>query len=197
MGSGSGCSSHAGPGPDGAEGGGRGCWPHRPAGAFVATDYTLDWLYAATQIVATSDGAQGVQPWPSADELKASPEDIDLLIAWEDDRGPHTVLVEAKGFTGWGNAQMASKAHRLGAIFAGTRSEEFAVHLLLVGPAPSKGLSVSTWPAWMKPNERAHFLPIKDPGPKVAASGATSTPAQASARQGTAKRLTLTGSSEL
>jgi hypothetical protein len=74
-----------------------------PPDAFVAMDYTLDWLYAAISLTVTTDPPDALRAWPGASELMASPEDVDLLVAWEDDGGCHLVLLEAKGFTGWAN----------------------------------------------------------------------------------------------
>jgi hypothetical protein len=139
-----------------------------PADAFVAMDYTLDWLFAATRWTLDPDTCKHPQPWPDHRALAASPEDVDLVVAWEDRERPHVVLLEAKGFTGWSNKQMASKAARLNAIFGGRLAEHFDVHFILAGPAPSKGLKTQDWPNWMKPGQRTHFLPIDDPGPKLA-----------------------------
>jgi hypothetical protein len=91
-------------------------------------------------------------------ELAASQEDVDLLIAWEDLRGRHLVLIEAKGFTGWSNAQMNRTTARLGAIFTEELRHQFDVHLFLAGPSPAKGLNVDDWPDWTQPG--AHTLSL-------------------------------------
>ena len=89
----------------------------RPApDAFIAMDYTLDWLYAAVQRTVAADEAWP-RPWPDSDELAASQEDVDLLIAWDDQAGTHLTLIEAKGFTGWSNRVMSRKTDRIEAIF--------------------------------------------------------------------------------
>lgn len=156
---------HVGPALRAAVGGATGTQP--PADAFVAMDYTMDWLYAAVRT--TLEGVNSSpQLWPAGGELTASQEDIDLLIAWEDQQGPHLVLVEAKGFTGWSNRQMSSKAARLDAIFAGDLRSRFDVHLFLAGPAPSMGLRVDDWPKWTQPGAHTHFLSISDPGVRYA-----------------------------
>lgn len=154
-----------------------------PGYAYIAMDYTLDWLYAAIAMTEKPKlkSAKVVSPWPPNGELKASGEDVDMLVAWEDDQGPHTVLVEAKGFTSWSNARMESKAARLRWIFSGERVAKFDVHFVLVGPAQPQKLSQEKWPDWMKhltdtapgskphsDKHRAHFVPIKDPGPRLA-----------------------------
>jgi hypothetical protein len=141
-----------------------------PAEAFVAMDYTLDWLYAATQWYLHPEVAKPLQPtpWPDGDALTASPEDVDLLIAWEDHGRPHLILLEAKGFTGWRNAQMLHKARRLDVIFDGDLADRFDVHFLLVGPAASAGLDMTGWPEWMTPGRRVRFVEMPDPGSRFA-----------------------------
>jgi hypothetical protein len=139
-----------------------------PHWAFVAMDYTLNWLYAATRWSLNPESRQSPQPWPGDGALAASQEDVDLVVAWADDKGPHLILIEAKGFTGWRNAPMAHKAERLSAIFDGQLADVFDVHFMLVGPAPSKGLSTQAWPEWMKQGRRAHFVEIPDPGQRFA-----------------------------
>lgn len=138
-----------------------------PRDAHVATDYTLDWLYAALRWVfhGASDGSP--QPRPPGGELSAFSEDIDMLVAWEDSRS-HLVLLEAKGFTGWSNTQMASKAKRLRGIFSDEVRDRLDVHFVLVGPARSKGLVATEWPDWMRSDQQVHFLTIDDPGPRRA-----------------------------
>lgn len=54
-----------------------------PRDAFVAMDYTLDWLYAATRWNLDESVEGSKQRWPSDAELTASGEDIDLVIAWD------------------------------------------------------------------------------------------------------------------
>jgi len=76
------------------------------------------------------------------------------------------VLIEAKGFTGWSNKQMASKARRLEAIFTEDVRAAVDAHFVLAGPKPSAGLKTKGWPKWMASEERAHFLEIPDPGPR-------------------------------
>jgi hypothetical protein len=136
--------------------------------AFVAMDYTLDWMYAATRWTLHPELKHRPQTWPGSEALTATSEDIDLVVAWEDQAGPHLVLLEAKGFTGWRNAQMAHKAQRLDVIFDERLANQFDVHFLLVGPTPSKGLKTADWPGWMKPGGRTHFLEINDPGLRFA-----------------------------
>lgn len=137
-----------------------------PDRAFVAMDYTLDWLYAAT-LQFTSPDAQMPLPWPADGMLRASIEDIDLVVAWQDER-PRLVLLEAKGFTGWTNKQLLSKVTRLGAIFDERLRAAIDVHLVLVGPKYSHGVDTSSWPLWLLNEKRYHFLTIPSPGDRFA-----------------------------
>lgn len=145
--------------------------PRRP---FVAMDYTIDWLHAAltcfrdqrawdepqaNPAVRIPGKSEAVQP------VSGSQEDVDLLLAWEDNT-PRLVLIEAKGYTGWSNKQMASKAARLAAVCNEEVRASVDVHFVLAGPKASAGLDTSVLPPWMKLEERVHFLEIDEPGPR-------------------------------
>lgn len=154
-----------------------------PERAFVAMDYTLDWLYAAMRLFA-GDELTVPQPWPADDQLKASIEDVDLLIAWHGDQ-PRLLLLEAKGFTGWSNKQLLSKVKRIDTIFDAASRHGVDVHLVLVGPAHSTGVDTSTWPAWLHNEGRYHFLQIPDPGLRHAVRRCTSAGVATSAQPAT------------
>jgi len=64
-----------------------------PGDAYVAMDYTLDWLHAA--ITCYLDPNAWDEPQPLGDgTIAGSQEDVDLLVAWEE-KGPHLLLIEA------------------------------------------------------------------------------------------------------
>jgi hypothetical protein len=86
-----------------------------PEDLFCAMDFQLDWLYAALQLY--SDGGERKVHSNSDGIIKAQQEDIDFLIGYESDGLCHLILLEAKGATGWTNAQMQSKAARFADIF--------------------------------------------------------------------------------
>jgi len=138
-----------------------------PADAFVAMDYNLDWLYAATRWHRDESVGSSKQAWPSGGELTASGEDIDLVIAW-DKPSPHVLLLEAKGFTGWSNSQLASKVQRLAVIFDEETRAAIDVHFLLVGPAATRGVTTDGWPEWLLKDGRLHFQELTDPGERWA-----------------------------
>lgn len=90
----------------------------------VAVDFHLDWLYGAllahAEALSSRDPSQA-HPIPEASRpekraYRGNQEDIDLLIAFEQEGQPWVVMVEAKGFTSWGKSQMESKVARLRAI---------------------------------------------------------------------------------
>ncbi len=145
-----------------------------PATAFVAMDYTLDWMYAAVRRYLEPQTAGPGKPhiWPQAGQLAASIEDVDLLIAWQDDQ-PRLLLLEAKGFTGWDNSQLLRKVTRLGSIFGELEREAIDVHFILVGPRHSAGVKTDAWPAWLLKEDRYHFIKIDDPGDRFAVQRCT------------------------
>jgi len=114
---------------------------------------------------AVNDGSFPTPRFPSGQKGKsplnvnANQEDIDLLVAF--DKGPvtHLVLVEAKGVTQFGNAQLISKGRRLKHIFgrAGDKYPSVSPHFLLASPARPKlhsteyhqGLKTKGIPQWM------------------------------------------------
>jgi hypothetical protein len=133
-----------------------------PESAYVAMDYALDWLGAAVKCHA--DPLNRERAHARLDGfVTGSSEDIDLLIAWEDEK-PHLVLVEAKGFTGWTNKQMASKAKRLAALFGALDATDVDLHFVLVGPRRATKLDFSEWPAWMRREDKVVFLTLPSPG---------------------------------
>ena len=115
-----------------------------PADAFVAMDYHLEWLFAAVR------GAQVGQRYSNADEfVKGNQEDIDLLVAFDEGKKAHLILLEAKGDTAWSNKQMQSKVDRLTAVFNGADSERVEPHFVFVSRRPPQHLKTGGWPPWI------------------------------------------------
>ena len=136
-----------------------------PHDAFTAMDYHLEWLTAALYAYECGDAGR-IFDNPLQQVIKGNQEDTDLLVAFEGSGDWHVVLIEAKGATGWTNAQMQSKASRLGQIFGseGDRHPGVVPHFCLVSPRPPKQLRVSEWPRWMCNNDGSHiWLPLKFP----------------------------------
>lgn len=148
----------------------RECGIDVPDRAFVATDYHLDWVYAALCLAygRASVGEPSPSPAPPSGfakgerALTASQEDIDLLVAFTDDVGrDHMVFIEAKAYSGWTNKQLRHKARRLGAIF-GDRGDTWPATptLVLTGPKLPTGIKKEGWPAW---TQRTGFIAMPKP----------------------------------
>ena len=127
-----------------------------PESARAYIDYHLDWLHAAVHI-ATNPGGGPV--WPNSvpgtvgsQVSTGNQEDIDLVVAFEDQGTTWLILVEAKADTGWGNRQLESKAERLRRIFG---ESDMAVGsairpvFCLWSPRRPIGLITRNWPEWM------------------------------------------------
>ena len=135
-----------------------------PVDAYAAMDYHLDWIYASLFLSAESARSG---PYENQGQIGATQEDVDLLVAFELADQTHLVMLEAKGATGWTNAQLAHKAGRLRAIFAedGRTWELVTRHFIIASPAPSAKLVCDTWPAWMTPKPQGKPLWLQMPMP--------------------------------
>ncbi|GGF36420.1 hypothetical protein GCM10011519_07430 [Marmoricola endophyticus] len=149
-----------------------------PANAYCAMDYHLDWLFAALMWaeglahpgnLMERNVDAGVAGVPEDLKVTGNQSDIDLLVAWTDERGRgQLALLEAKGYSSWTNKQMLYKAARLTAIFGDHDAPRFPdvdAHLVLVGPHPPVGLKLTT-PSWaLGPSDglAKYFLPLDPP----------------------------------
>ena len=119
-----------------------------PACAFVAMDYTLDWLYASLVLPRNREPKA---TYTLDEHLHASIEDVDLLIAYGDGPTCHIVMLEAKGRTPWSNKQLCAKARRLGPLFEDPRVKQQNVvpHFMLASPRSPRNLKGDGLPSWM------------------------------------------------
>jgi hypothetical protein len=85
-----------------------------PADAFSAMDYHIDWLYVCLCLTKDRDIEK---VYNNDGKIKGQQEDIDWLIAFDNEDKHHIILIEAKGVTGWSNKQMQSKAERFKQTF--------------------------------------------------------------------------------
>lgn len=146
--------------------------PEAPA---VFTDFHLDWLYAALSLHAGTWTGE-----PTADRmfprgaLAASPDDVDLVVAWRTATAHRLVLVEAKAYAGFQNEVLQHKARRLGAIFgwSGGAFPDVEPTFLVAAFQPSARIDTSAWPPWMLRSatwllteEEPLFLPLPPPEP--------------------------------
>lgn len=123
-----------------------------PHDAFFATDYHLDWLYAALRWAEGSwvPDQPLVASQVPVGALSADQEDIDLILCWPDELGHQMVLFEAKAYTGWSNKQVQSKVKRLRSIFGEEGSAFHGVKptfVLTSFQTPEK-VKADGWPPW-------------------------------------------------
>lgn len=135
-----------------------------PAGAFVAMDYHISWLYAAA--VLTRDGGAG--PFPGGGGIeKGNQEDVDLLIAFEEEGVTRLLILEAKGVTGWSNKQLRSKVDRLRMIFGDqdvpSQFPNLRPEFAIISPTPSTGIRTDDWPEWMKGQNGVNWIRMPAP----------------------------------
>lgn len=128
-----------------------------PSKYFVAMDYHIDWIFASLQC--SADSKKKIHQIEEGC-ITGSQEDVDFIIAFDKDGVTHMVFLEAKGFSGWSNKQMNSKARRLTKIFAkkGDKWPGVIPHFLLISPKKSKQLSSAEWPEWMAPDGEVKWL---------------------------------------
>lgn len=129
-----------------------------PDHAKVWMDFHMDWLAAAITKWRNPSN-NGIYCNPGQDNknklVQGNQEDVDLLIAFKDDNDQyHLVLIEAKGYTGWNNKQMDSKAKRLGLIFGNGQDEKkhnnIKTYFCRISPTERNELDSKNWPKWME-----------------------------------------------
>jgi hypothetical protein len=140
-----------------------------PAHAWAGTDYHLSWLHAALQWHQgiTWPGQLGDFPLatdPSGEGLvTGTQQDADLVVAWADATTTRVVLIEAKGYGAWDNAQATAKLARIGAIrdAAGSGVD---IRFVLTSPRRHTKLDVPSWPSWaLTPDGQPFWLRLPTP----------------------------------
>ncbi len=125
-----------------------------PEHAWSGIDYHLSWLHAALQ---WHLGAA----WPLQQEhfpetlgllgkggvVTGTQEDSDLVVAWAVGVRAVVVLVEAKAYGAWSNAQLTAKLDRLKPIRQAA-GPDVELRLVLTSPRPPHKLDTSEWPDW-------------------------------------------------
>lgn len=131
-----------------------------PSNAFAAMDYHLDWIYASLKYFKESKTI-----YPKDENIKATQEDVDLIIAFYNSDTYHLILIEAKGDTAWTNKQLDSKSKRLVKIFGynGDNWSNVNPYYLIMSPRPSKKLDISIIPKWMLCDGNLNWLPLEMP----------------------------------
>ncbi len=92
-------------------------------------------------------------------------QDADLILAWTDEEQTRVVLIEARGYTSWDNAQATAKLARIGAIkdAAGSTVD---IRFVLTSPRPPEVLDLSAWPTWaLTTTSQPFWLKMPTPPP--------------------------------
>ena len=138
-----------------------------PINAFVAMDYHLDWIFAS--IFLTTIEKNSMTNLLDKNLIKATQEDIDLIIAFKDEQNSemtHLIMCECKAETGWNNKQLISKAIRLRNIFGedGRKYHNVVIpYFLLLSPRQSKNLNINAVPEFMKVNGNIPWMKLSVP----------------------------------
>ena len=117
-------------------------------------DFHLDWVYVALVLAGEEEPDEGPKFRVRDGGIDATPEDVDLLLAFDEADRTHLILIEAKLDTGFTTSQIRSKAKRLRQIFGddGCAIPGVEPHFLLSSPTRSRRLDdrlddhdVPTW----------------------------------------------------
>lgn len=126
-----------------------------PEDAFVAMDYHLSWLYAATILAADQGRSKTFLSGGGID--RGNQEDVDLIVAYDEGPVTNVLVLEAKGVTSFSNGQLQSKVERLKLIFGagdeGDALPSVRPHFAIVSPLRPLNVRTEDWPGWMKRHE--------------------------------------------
>lgn len=132
-----------------------------PRGAWWAMDYHLDWLACAT----TGNQKMGVVHEPPVPGWNfGTQEDVDLIVAWDDDETTKVILVEAKGVTSHSNKQVNSKLAKLTALFGqdGQKVPGVDPRFVLASPRQPSKLEAHG-PVWAMNGDKLNWMPLHVP----------------------------------
>ena len=136
-----------------------------PTHAYLAMDYHLDWIEMALHR-AKEKKTGPASPFSKNlfPEINRDQKDVDLLIAFDRKTTTavitHLVLVEAKAYLGWNNAQLNEKADRLRNIFGEDGDDWCFVkpHFVLMTAKRSQRIRANNWPKWMRDGNEVNWL---------------------------------------
>ena len=136
-----------------------------PERAFLAMDYHLDWIQMALYLSENTQIQSGtIFDNPGFDEINKNQEDVDLLIAFEEDgtnwSKTHLVLIEAKAYLHWDKPQLERKVKRLERIFGGDGQRHATVvpHFVLMTGRKPRNIRSAPLPHWKDDRTRPFLL---------------------------------------
>ena len=141
-----------------------------PECCFLAMDYHLDWIEMALYLAEKQEIQPGC-PLLNREfrNINENQEDIDLLIGFEGggegEKMTHLVLIEAKAYLPWSNAQLDSKAKRLRFMFGehGRRWNSVTPHVVLMSGKTSTRICTRSWPDWMSDGDKPYWMQYELP----------------------------------
>ena len=113
-----------------------------PLDAWVAMDYHLDWIAVAVKLHQENCSLTHDKKLsnPCGELFEANQQDIDLVVAFENDKVTHLILIEAKAYEQkWLSRQLCRKLIRLQDIFEQPQ-EDIRPHFVLTSPTPGAKL---------------------------------------------------------
>jgi len=140
-----------------------------PDTAFVAMDYHLNWIFAAAALSFDTSLCENIFD-NKGGIVDGTQEDVDLLVAFEDESGiNHVIMLEAKGFTSFNNRQFEHKMDRLRGIFRddGQRWQAVKPYFGLVSPRKPSKLQVEKCPSWLKVEGTLPWFEMPLPGNRL------------------------------
>ncbi len=144
-----------------------------PAHAWAGVDYHLSWLHAAVQWHRGITWPGQLSDFPPINDpageglITGTQQDADLIVAWADQEQTRVVLIEAKGYGSWDNAQATAKLARIGAIKDAAGSD-IDIRFVLTSPRRPEKLNWSGWPTWaLTTADRPFWLSMPTPRLRV------------------------------
>lgn len=136
-----------------------------PEHAFLAMDYHLDWIEMALHRAEKNETGPA-SPFRNTclSEINKNQKDVDLLVAFDHKAAgeviTHLVMIEAKAYLGWTNAQLDEKTDRLRKIFGenGQRWSFVQPHFVLMTARRSQRIRARDWPNWMRGGNGVKWL---------------------------------------
>jgi hypothetical protein len=136
-----------------------------PNDAFVAMDYHLNWIFAAMSLSFCKPVRDNIYDNKDG-TVDGTQEDIDLLIAFDDNSGlTQLIMLEAKGVGAYDNDQLAHKMGRFKCIFGkdGRRFPKVKPHFGLMSPHEPRHLHGEVCPSWLRVNEETPWIRMPIP----------------------------------
>lgn len=137
-----------------------------PKDAWWSSEYPFNSLVGALTLHSQGD-AHIERPAPNSANgnllalIKGGREDFDFIISFQNE----LILIEAKGYTAWGNEQVSNKLERLRILYEyymglpHINDERVKLHLVITSPSRPQRLSAQ-WPSWACRGQVPPWMPM-------------------------------------